>query len=764
MRHLSKSQFLETRIGFFLLLVLLSLPLAVARSAESFDIQAELDQRQQHLNAFLQADDEAEKVRLVELAYASEKRLLEQNLPADLRRHLLDEHLGLMIFLADHFELRDVNREIALRQEIVERRIEWDGGNSHWETRLAKNQLRRAKFTNTLSDEQRRRLVRALEIFREGKQHQQDGQPELAISKLKECAAIHQDLLGPEYINTAFALRAYVDAMVTVERGGEAFEEAKLAAEIAYRALGQSPVVAGALADCANCLMQRGDAKWAATMQQHALRMSQAVLGEEHEQTITQLNNLAYFLSETDDLEKAFQVAKSAGMAFEKMGDKRAIAENANLTGTIAMKLDHHEEAYAAFVQAARMQEQIQGPQAFEVAVAWGNASQAATRRREISEALVFSQKSLSIIDATIGRNDPRAAQILIQHASVLRKLGRMKEAAPLVERACDLLARQHGTDHPSYALATLDLAVIQFERGQRQLAESTVLNSVEVFETRLGPKSWAFAVAMSRLAQLQAKNQERDLARQAIEVAGTIAAESLSQDHPEYASFLSRAGDVYSDLGEHGLAKATLNQAVGLIEEKYGSRHPEYARTVSQLGNVLLETDERTRGAELVEVGERLLLEALGESHPQVFEAMNNVARAHRLLGDPTTAIAELTNLEQKVRQELGDDNEIYADVLLEMGRSLLLTGDQQAAEDALLKAAQIATDQLGDRNEDARQALELIALLREKGTAGLTNEVLLRVEKKVQRDLAKAAETELDEFARRHQRVTDLMNRVVR
>ena len=58
----------------------------------------------------------------------------------------------------------------------------------------------------------------------------------------------------------------------------------------------------------------------------------------------------------------------------------------------------------------------------------------------------------------------------------------------------------------------------------------------------------------------------------------------------------------------------------------------------------------------------------------------------------------------------------------------------------------------------------MELIALARDQGTEGLSNEVLRRAQTRVRQELAKAADKELDELGARHKRVAELMQRIVR
>ena len=180
--------------GPWVLLAVLALtPLpSVAEEGEPVDIQAELDHRQELLESFLQSANQDERIRIAEKVLAVEQFLLKQEIPKELRHHLLDEHLGLMAFLAEYYELRDPEREIALWEESVACRIVFHEGLQHWQVRFAQAQLTQAQIRAELDENRKQQLAKARELFQQGKAAQQNGRHETAIRQLKECAEIHE--------------------------------------------------------------------------------------------------------------------------------------------------------------------------------------------------------------------------------------------------------------------------------------------------------------------------------------------------------------------------------------------------------------------------------------------------------------------------------------------------------------------------------------------------------------------------------------------
>lgn len=726
------------------------------------DIQRELDRRKESLNAFLKSQDPEERVKILESVRQQERRLLGKPLPGDFRVRLIDEHVGLLEHLAGHFQWDQPRRALQFRQEIVEARIAIHPDPGEWRIALARAELTAARSAAELPDDKQLRFRQAGQRTRQALALIEQGEFARAEPLLDEAADILTELFGKDCITTGQIRRMQGQLLLELDRGQEAAQACFSAAEVVRRTVGDCPLLVGALGDCASGLHVAGETAQAVEMQRHAVAAAIEVFGRDSAEYATQINNLAYFLSETGSLPEALKLVEEAGSIYATLGRAEAIADNANLAGTLSMKAGRYAQALAAFEKAAELQSRIKGDRHFHVAVAWGNASQAALELDRLRDADLHIMRALIIIDDTMGRNDPRVADLLIQLASVRREQRRMKEAAPLMEQACRLLEERYGDDHPAYALASLNLAAMRFEQGRYREAEEILINAADVFEVKLGPKSWALAATLTRLAQVQARSQRGDLARQALDVAGRIAVEALEQQHPESADYLRRVADVYRDLQDGGPAIAAMNQAVHFAEQRYGDRHPEYATALVALGEILLETEDEKRGAALIKQGTGLLVDLLGKEHPEVLEATLEMARMHRLMNDPEQALKELVDLGAIVEQELGRENAVSAEMLLETGRNLLITGDIRGAESRLLDAGTLFAEQYGEQHPQAREVMELIASARSGDPSRITNSAIHRLEQEAVKRLEPVANDVDKEAAQRTQRVAEMMQRL--
>lgn len=474
-------------------------------------IQAELDRRQGLLDAFLKSQDVTERFQIADSVRKSEQLLLNQDIPDWLEKKLLDEHIGLLSFLADQTEYEAPARCVQFRTELVAARKGFHPQKDHWEIRMAEAFLQEARSIAALDNNSLTQLKRAREFYQQGQAQFDAGAYESAALPQQECIRLYLETLGRETISTALAMRIYGRTLIELERGREAASILYEAARIGRETVGLSPLVVGALGDSASGFYLAGYLKEATRLQTQVVRDSETVYGLQHEQYANAINNLALYMSETGDPQVELRYALPAGEIYANLeGMTAAEADNSNLIGNVAMAASDYEKGMAAFLKAAKLQSAIYGANHPSVAVALGNTAQAALLLGQKEQATRLMNQSIAIIDNTIGRDDPRAAQHLVQLATIRREEGRKKESAVLIQQACHLLEQQIGKDHPQYAKASLDLAVIYFEIGKRAKAEETLIHAAEVFEQKLGPDSIWLAQTLSHIAVLESYNPQK--------------------------------------------------------------------------------------------------------------------------------------------------------------------------------------------------------------------------------------------------------------
>ncbi|WP_437205776.1 tetratricopeptide repeat protein [Planctomicrobium sp. SH664] len=720
----------------YLLTICISVCLGICRISSAAEqlapaqIQQKLDRRAALLQQFLDAARPETRVQLAEEVREIESALLQQTLPQSTRLQLLDEHNGLLSWLAEQYDLADPaaaaaiwNQAIAVRSSLF--------GEVHWQVKSAEAERSRSLVIAQLSNEDRSRLGQAEELFAQASKAAARGDLATAEKLQTEVANIQLTVLGRDVLTTAIALRVLGHTMLDAEKATHAQQILSEAASIAQRLVGPHPVLIGALGDLAAATHMAGETQEAARIQVRVARMAKEVLGEQDLQYATAINNLSLYVAETGDVRQALRFAQEANRIYSGQADPdAALADNFNLIGNYSMRLRQPAQALTAFQRAIELQQKAHGDNHPYVAVAMGNAAMAAIPLRKLAEAESWLTTAIGIFDSLTGSRSSATAEPLLQLATLRRAQGRTPEAEPLVREACRLIAARVGEEHPAYALAINQWAVLLAERGDYAQAEALLLTAIEIQEARLGSQSQPLAASLTNLARVQARMNHQEMARDALKAAGQIALSALEQRHPEHADQLRQAARIYRDINEHGLAKTALTQAVGLLGQELGEDHPEVAHAVTELGTVLIESNERDRGQALFQKGQQLLLEKLGESHPDVLEVALQGARLQRVLGHPEAAASELLKLEKPLREQLGTQHEAYGDLLIELGKSWIMTGQAPRAEQSLQLAARLYTEQYGAESPDVQEVLRLLQLAQSGNAPAVMQAALAQLE----------------------------------
>lgn len=168
------------------------------------------------------------------------------------------------------------------------------------------------------------------------------------------------------------------------------------------------------------------------------------------------------------------------------------------------------------------------------------------------------------------GASSGPVATSLLNLAQLYRRVGKLAEAEPLLERAADVLDQTAGPNNKVTLLAIIDLAATQMERG----------------ETRAALRQFNDALRrLNRAEEVQTHGRQ-----------------SLREVR---AGCLFRMARAHSALEEPGEAEAKLRESLALLEERWGAASPKLLAPCAELAIVLGQQGKR-------EEAERFLARAL--------------------------------------------------------------------------------------------------------------------------------------------------------
>jgi len=205
--------------------------------------------------------------------------------------------------------------------------------------------------------------------------------------------------------------------------------------------------LASLLFKSARYLADRGQYTEAEPLYLRALRIWEQVLGPEHPQVATVVNNLAIL--------RAMQ--------------------------------GKYIEAEPLCQRALHIWEQVLGPEHPDMAYPLVNLAILYTQQRRYAEAEPLYQRALHIKEQALGPEHPDVALLLNNLANLYREQGMYAEAEPLYQRALRIQEQTLGPEHPDVAFPLFNLAIIYPDQGKYAEAELFYQRALAIREQSLG-------------------------------------------------------------------------------------------------------------------------------------------------------------------------------------------------------------------------------------------------------------------------------------
>ena len=217
---------------------------------------------------------------------------------------------------------------------------------------------------------------------------------------------------------------------------------------------------AAASAECADLLNRAGGyfhgrAAYSAArpLFERALAIYEKVLGPEHPDTATSLNNLAVLLQAQGDLAGARPLYERALAIREKvLGPEHP--DTATSLNNLAVLLQAQGDLAGArplFERALAIREKVLGPEHPDTATSLNNLAVLLGAQGDLAGARPLFERALAIREKVLGPEHPDTATSLNNLAILLQDQGDLAGARPLYERALAIHEKVLGPEHPAY-------------------------------------------------------------------------------------------------------------------------------------------------------------------------------------------------------------------------------------------------------------------------------------------------------------------------
>ncbi|KAJ5366060.1 hypothetical protein N7541_000001 [Penicillium brevicompactum] len=332
--------------------------------------------------------------------------------------------------------------------------------------------------------------------------------------------------------------------------------------------------------NCGRYLLLRGTYEEADSMQRWALDAREKVLGREHPDTLTSVNNLGSVLDSQGKYEEAEAMHRWALEAREEC-----------LTGKGNMK-----------------------------------------RRKR------YIELALEGYEAVLGREHPDTLTSVCNLGLLLTNQGKYEEAEAMHRRDLKGSLKMLGREHPHTLTSANNLGSVLFSQEKYEEAEAIHRRALEGYEAVLGREHPDTLTSVSNLGSVLHSQKKYEEAEAMHRLALKAREAVLGHEHPDTLTSVNGLVLVLSKQGKYKSAEAMHRRALETLEKVLGRdhrdtvtlllgyEHPDTLTCVSNLGDVL-DSQEKYEEAEAMH---RRALEArekmLGREHPDTLTSLNNL------------------------------------------------------------------------------------------------------------------------------------------
>lgn len=224
---------------------------------------------------------------------------------------------------------------------------------------------------------------------------------------------------------------------------------------------------------------------------ERAMTIREKVLGPEHPDTASSLNNLAGLLQAQGDLAGARPLYERALAIYEKLlGPEHP--HTATSLNNLALLLQAQGDLAGAqplFERARATYEMVLGPDHPLAATALNNLALLLQAQGDLSGAQPLFERALAIRENALSREHPDTATSLNNLARLLQDKNDLAGARPLFERALATREKLLGPEHPDTVMSLNNLALLLQAQGDLAGARPLFERVLAINEKLLGPE-----------------------------------------------------------------------------------------------------------------------------------------------------------------------------------------------------------------------------------------------------------------------------------
>jgi Flp pilus assembly protein TadD len=378
---------------------------------------------------------------------------------------------------------------------------------------------------------------------------------------------------------------------------------------------------------------ERGEYSGARQLYEQVLEARARLLGKEHPDTLTAMNNLAGTLEAQGDLAGARKLQEQVLEACARLlGQEHPNALTAmnNLAGTLCARGDL-AGARQLYEQVLEAWARLLGREHPDTLTAMNNLTQTLKAQGDLAGARKLQEQVLEARARLLGKVHPDTLTAMNNLAQTLKAQGDLAGARKLQEQVLEASARLLGKEHPDTLRAMNNLAGTLYAQGDLAGARKVQEQVLEASVRLLGKEHPDTLRAMSNLTQALYAQGDLAGARKVQEQVLEASVRLLGKEHPDTLRAMNDLTQTLKAQGDLAGARKLEEQVLEAFGRLLGKVHPD---TLTAMNNLV-----QTLKAQGDLAGARKLQEQVLEAYlAGTLYAQGELARARQASGGPSS------------------------------------------------------------------------------------------------------------------------------
>ena len=446
----------------------------------------------------------------------------------------------------------------------------------------------------------------------------------------------------------------------------------KPAAAAIDKQFGGQPVVDAALRQAlAEVYSGLGLSDQAMPLAKAALATRRRVLGEEHPDTLTSINDMGRLLHDQGKLGEAEPYLREAlDKRRRVLGEEHPFTlVSINNLGFLLQDQGKLDEAERYLREAMDKSRRVNGKDNPDTLMAANNLGLLLADEGKLTEAERYLREALEARRRVLGEDDPETLESINNLSTLLYAQGKLSEAEIYFRESLAKLRRTLGEEHPYTMSSINNLGFLLQAEGKLDEAEPYLRDSLEKTRRVLG------------------------------------------EEHPDTLNSISNLGLLLQAQGKLAEAEPYLRQALERRRRVLGEEHPDTLASVNFLGGLLLEQGNLNEAEPYLRAALEKSRRVNGEEHVTTLSSVTSLGALLTAKGKYAEARTLLAPFEAPARKTFSSGKpKRLASFLMNLGKARAALGEFAAAETDLLEAQSSFIKSPVSRPADIRECTKAI------------------------------------------------------